>query len=161
MSRYLQFALVCLPGQVYGDKTRIAQLPFSKFVRINLLVTLIKFIPRHAYGYQTSHPDGKYRAMAAGPPGQFLVRTPGIGYGRAGAANASCPYQRPVVRNAPHERNGQANNVLHYETKHYGGTLGPACSTLACIWQFTVLFLKFTKPAHERHLQACQKDPQA
>jgi hypothetical protein len=31
--------------------------------------------------------------------------------------------------------------------------------TQACIWQFTVpiaigMYLKFTKPAHERHLQA-------
>jgi hypothetical protein len=31
----------------------------------------------------------------------------------------------------------------------------------ACIWQFTVLFLKFTKPAHEHHLQAFKVASQA
>jgi hypothetical protein len=49
-------------------------------------------------------------------------------------------------------------NIQFY---HYSMTLARLAPMRACIWQFTVLFLKFTKPAYEHHLQAFKAASQA
>jgi hypothetical protein len=63
-------------------------------------------------------------------------------------------YRLAVVRNAPHGLKRTTTITYDMTTNLTCPLVHRLAPTQACIWQFTVLFLKFTKPAHERHLQA-------